>query len=266
MIANVLHTLRDHGPRHLLFGVSSRIRTRLFSSNAKYIARVRGLSGLEIGGPSDVFRTGRLIPLYDSVGSLDNCNFGSETVWEGKLQAGRTFRFSTKKPPGIQRICEAADLAEIPDASYGFLLSSHMLEHSANPIKGLHAWRRVLRPGGSLILLLPDKRWTFDHRRPVTTMKHLIADFDANAGEDDLTHLPEILSLHDLARDPGAGTYEMFKARSERNFENRCLHHHVFDKALVQQILEYSGFTVKAIEEQFPHHIVAIAEKSRHEY
>jgi ubiquinone/menaquinone biosynthesis C-methylase UbiE len=143
---------------------------------------------------------------------------------------------------------------------YDFLLSSHMLEHSANPIKALQEWRRVLKPRGSLIFLLPNKRWTFDHRRPVTTLEHILSDFNANMGEDDLTHLPEILRLHDLARDKAAGTYEMFRARSERNFENRCLHHHVFDMSLVRQMLEYSGFVVRTQREHFPHHIVTIAE------
>jgi hypothetical protein len=56
--------------------------------------------------------------------------------------------------------------------------------------------------------LLPDKRRTFDHRRPVTTLAHLIADLNADMAEDDLTHLPEILALHDLERDPDAGNME----------------------------------------------------------
>jgi SAM-dependent methyltransferase len=221
---------------------------------------VAGLNGLEIGGPSVVFKPGGLIPIYDLVGSLDNCNFATCTTWEGQLTAGKTFMFSPKKSPGTQYILEAADLIEIPDAHYDFLLSSHMLEHSANPIKVLLAWRRILKPKGSLIILLPNKRWTFDHRRPVTKLEHLIADFDAATGEDDRTHLMEIISLHDLKRDNPAGTYEMFRARSERNFENRCLHHHVFDALLVRQMLEYSGFVARTMTEHLIN-IVAIAER-----
>ena len=250
----------NYGPRYLSHNVWSHIFPRPISGFPKYEKLVAGLSGLEIGGPSAVFKPGGLIPVYDRVGSLDSCNFGSETIWEGKLTPGRSFKFSTEKPPGIQFIGDTTFLTEIPDMHYDFLLSSHMLEHSANPIKALREWRRVLKPRGSLILLLPNKRWTFDHRRPVTTLEHILSDFNANMGENDLTHLPEILRLHDLARDKAAGTYEMFRARSERNFENRCLHHHVFDVPLVRQMLEYSGFVVRTLEEHFPSHIVAIAE------
>lgn len=135
-----------------------------------------------------------------------------------------------------------------------------MLEHSSNPIKSLREWHRILKPHGSLILLLPGKKWTFDHRRPTTTLEHLIADYEADMAETDTTHLAEILKFHDLARDQQAGTFDMFKQRSERNFENRCLHHHVFDLSLVQNMLTFSGFAVRFVEEQFPNHIVAIAQ------
>jgi len=47
------------------------------------------------------------------------------------------------------------------------------------------------------------------HRREVTYPWALMADFDAELGENDLIHLPEILRLHDL-RVTSFGTYEMF--------------------------------------------------------
>ena len=52
-------------------------------------------------------------------------------------------------------------------------------------------------------------------------MQHLIADFNVDMTEADLTHMPEIMALHDLERDSQAGDLPAFKARSERNSENR---------------------------------------------
>ncbi len=261
MFAKAIKMLHNYGLSYCLQGAYQWGLRLPITGLRSYLDCVVGLKGLEIGGPSSVFQRHRLIPLYDSVGSLDNCNFGSETVWEGKLTPGRNFRYSKHKPPGVQYVAEGADLTEIPDSHYDFLLSCHMLEHTANPLKVLKAWRRCLKADGSLILLLPDKEWTFDHRRPVTTLEHLIHDFEAGTGEDDLTHLEDILRLHDLARDPDAGDCASFKARSEKNAENRCLHQHVFDVSLVGQMLEHSGFAVKSLRKNWPNHIIAITRK-----
>ncbi len=59
-----------------------------------------------------------------------------------------------------------------------------------------------------------------------------------------MTHLNEILELHDLSMDPPAGTLEQFKARSLKNLENRALHHHVFDIDLLTEMFAYFNVDV----------------------
>jgi len=153
-------------------------------------------------------------------------------------------------------------MESIPSASYDFVLSSHALEHTANPILALSEWIRLLKDQGTLVLLLPHKDGTFDHRRPVTTLQHLIADFDAGMAEDDLTHMPEIMALHDLERDPEAGDLAAFKARSERNFENRCFHHHVFDTHLAVRLVDHMGMQIRTVEAIRPMHILIVAQRA----
>jgi ubiquinone/menaquinone biosynthesis C-methylase UbiE len=152
-------------------------------------------------------------------------------------------------------------LVELDDNSYDFILSSHMLEHTANPLRALRAWNRVLKNNGALILLVPDKQWTFDHKRPTTTMAHLVQDLERAMGEDDLTHMPEILQLHDLRRDPGVDSYENLKSRCQNNLEIRGMHHHVFDSSLVRELLEYSNFSVDFVRSAFEAHLIAVAKK-----
>lgn len=222
---------------------------------------VDGKAGLEIGGPSYVFRehSGRLskniLSIYDRVGSLDNCDFSSETVWAKHRDR---YTFSDSKAPGKNIFCDASDLALIADQSYDFILSSHNLEHFANPVRALQTWKRVTRPHGGLILVLPDYRRTFDHRRPVTKVEHMLQDYESNMGEDDLSHVPEILELHDRSLDPPAGTPEQFRERSQNNFANRCLHHHVFDENNSRELLSSIGVEVLAVELAAPLHIVLV--------
>jgi hypothetical protein len=57
--------------------------------------------------------------------------------------------------------------------------------------------------------------------------------------EDDLSTLPEILLNHDLRLDSAAGNLGNFTKRSLDNFNNRCLHHYVYDDALLMEICNY---------------------------
>lgn len=195
-------------------------------------------SGLEIGGPSRIFRDGGFIPLYHLVKALDGCNFSNSTIWEGAIESGLKYHYYNYKN-GLQYILEASDLSSIPSSTYEFVLSSNCLEHVANPLKAVGEWIRVLKDEGVLLLVLPNKEYCFDHNRPVTTFSHLESDFRNDTKEDDLTHLNEILELHDLEMDKRAGTFEQFKERSLKNFENRALHQHVFDRTVLKEIFSH---------------------------
>ena len=184
-----------------------------------YQALVRDKDGIEIGGPTKLFR--RDLPIYTVARSLDGVNFSDTTVWEGRLTEGRTYRYM-KRRAGRQFICDATDLSRIPAERYDFVLSSNSLEHIANPLRALSEWLRVLRPGGHLVLVLA-----------------------AGTTEHDQTHLDEIVERHDYAMTPDTGDPETLRRRGLANFENRCLHHHVFDLALIERI--FSHFELQSV-------------------
>jgi SAM-dependent methyltransferase len=218
---------------------------------------VRGKQGLEIGGPSSAFeRRFKPVPIYHHVASLDNCDFSRSTAWTEHTDL---YNFSPNKQPGKNIFCDASDLSGIPDNSYDFLLSSHNLEHFANPVKALYEWKRVVRRGGALIVLLPNYSRTFDHRRSPTTVDHMFADFENDTPETDLFHLPEILEKHDFTIDPGTASVDEFHARALDNYNNRCLHHHVFNEHNSRGLLARSGFEVLAVETALPNHIFLLA-------
>jgi SAM-dependent methyltransferase len=246
-------------------GVLSAFLHRVTGKRAKAFAKceqlISGGVGLEVGGPSEIFGRAGILPIYPGIERLDNCNFAAETIWEGAIQEGTTFRYDADRAPGTQYVAEATDLRGIPSEAYDFILSSHVIEHTANPLRALSEWLRVLKSDGILLLVVPHKDGTFDHRRPVTSMDHLLEDFRRSTQEDDLTHLPEILELHDLDRDT-AGSFEEFKRRSEQNPRNRGLHHHVFDTKLVVEIVLHLGLRIHAVECMLPYHIIAVVQKT----
>jgi hypothetical protein len=81
-----------------------------------------GKSGIEIGGPSQVFSRRGAFPVYSVVEKLDNCNFSGSTVWEESVIQGSTYRFDPGKPAGQQYIVEATDMGKLPSGAYDFVL------------------------------------------------------------------------------------------------------------------------------------------------
>jgi SAM-dependent methyltransferase len=59
---------------------------------------------------------------------------------------------------------DAHDLKGVADETYDFAYSSHVLEHLEDPARALRNWWRVVKPGGNLILYVPE-RDIFERKR-----------------------------------------------------------------------------------------------------
>ena len=224
-----------------------------------YCSRFRHKKGLEIGGPSALFSLKGYFPVYLFAQQVDGVNYSNRTAWEGTIAEGHNYQYHNKT--GYQYIREATELTGIPDESYDFVLSCHSLEHVANPLKAVAEWKRVLKPGGYIVLVLPDKRHTFDINRPYTTMTHLLLDYQQDTGEDDATHFDEILRLHQHEKDNGLVAGQTFADRLKDNLTSRYAHHHVFDFKLVNEILGYFSLQTIYQQEAPPFHLITLAQK-----
>ena len=197
-----------------------------------HIELFKNKMGLEVGGPSAIFSN-----IYDICETCDGVNYCIDTVWwkQGKTEI---YMYETHRL-GKVFIADATDLADISDGFYDFILSSNNLEHIANPIKALGEFYRVVKKEGIIVVVVPKKYATFDHRREFTSFEHILEDYKNDIKEDDLTHLPEIIAKHDYDMDIPCGGREAFLLRAQNNFENRCLHHHVFDEKCLKSMFEF---------------------------
>ncbi len=96
------------------------------------------------------------------------------------------------EPTHAQYFGEATELP-FASESLDYVASSHVLEHTANPVKALNEWHRVLKPGGVVYMVVPDKRFTFDLPRETTSATHMIEDFLNGVDDTDPTHIEDFV-------------------------------------------------------------------------
>jgi SAM-dependent methyltransferase len=77
--------------------------------------------------------------------------------------------------------------------SLAYVATSHVLEHVANPVAALLEWYRVIRPGGFIYMVVPDRRFTWDRARKPTPVDHMLDDFRRGTTAVDATHIDDFV-------------------------------------------------------------------------
>ena len=101
-------------PTALIAAVRRRVLPRRVRGYAAVADLLADRDGLEIGGPTDLFRRRDLLPAYALARSIDNANFERRTVWN---DASGDFTYDARHTPGRQHIVEATALTSIADAA-----------------------------------------------------------------------------------------------------------------------------------------------------
>src|SRR5262245_20390051 len=65
------------------------------------------------------------------------------------------------------------DLLKRP-GHYDYVIASHVIEHLPDPLGFLSDVESLLKPGGVLALVVPDKRYCFDYLKPVSTTGQVV--------------------------------------------------------------------------------------------
>lgn len=86
-------------------------------------------------------------------------------------------------------------LRTIADSSQDFVIANHFIEHCQNPILAVINMLRAIKPGGILYLAIPDMRLTFDSERPVTTLEHVVRDYQEGPECSRTAHFEEYVRL-----------------------------------------------------------------------
>lgn len=129
----------------------------------------------------------------------------------------------------VDLIDDGEALATVPEGSQDFVVANHFLEHCEDPIGTIATHLGKLRPGGVLFYAVPDKRYTFDFRRPVTPLEHMVADHEQGPERSRRQHYDEW--AEQVVFEEGESEDER-QARARRlEAEGYSIHMHVWTQA-----------------------------------
>ena len=169
----------------------SKAAKRRFSDGAFHTRYFVG-KGVDIGGKPD--------PLGQYSGAF--CRMESVRVWD--LEDG-----------------DAQKMGGVPAASFDFVHSSHCLEHMNDVYEALENWIRIVKPGGFLIITVPDEdlyengqwpsrynsdhKWSFTIHKNKSKLPRSINMIDLLANFTPLAEVERIVLVRDFFQDSYAG-------------------------------------------------------------
>jgi SAM-dependent methyltransferase len=218
----------------------------LFENNKvsnKILNIVRNKKILEIGGPS--FNNYWIPKFYELSEYTDVINFSNENNISLHTGCG----YDDNKIVKIRHfynivIDDSYEYLKILQNDYDIILTCHVLEHQANPLKQLLLWKKLLKNDGIFIHVLPEKSVSFDCNRPITDFDKILFKYNNNILENDYSEIDEILKYkNDDATKVGGVTntdyYLNLKTNTDLILRTQPIHHHVYDFKLLKNISDF---------------------------
>lgn len=127
-------------------------------------------------------------------------------------------------------------LSNFKDEEFDFVVINHVIEHVANPINVIRELFRVIKSGGFVVLSAPDKNYTFDKKRNITSFEHLRREFDENVNSVSDEHFIDFLKgVHpEVFNEEGRFSDALASVRDRRE------HAHVWDTEAFGEFMQKS--------------------------
>ena len=130
--------------------------------------RTQGLRGFEVGALMSPFlpKAGNDVTYVDRLSTDDlRAYFANDP----NVDASRIVDVDVVIPEG-----SSLAIAMRGRGPFDYAIASHVIEHVPDLAGWLSEVAELVRIGGQLVLLVPDKRYTFDHLRPVSSIADVV--------------------------------------------------------------------------------------------
>lgn len=105
----------------------------------------------------------------------------------------------------VDLLGSAGDIADLVrqrcgDERFDYIVSSHNIEHLPDPIRFLQGCEQVLKPGGTISMAIPDRRFCFDFYRPLTELSEWLQAFYEQRSQPTAAQVFRHHAYHSLLR------------------------------------------------------------------
>jgi SAM-dependent methyltransferase len=128
----------------------------------------------------------------------------------------------------------------ISEQIFDFVFSDNVLEHTPNPIYALSEQFRILKPGGIIYCVIPNKKTTFDHKRSATKLEVIVRKF----AEDIFDH--EIEEAMDVILNTEGHPAALWQVADQLKLAEKMVaskdggaHYFVFDESNTLSLIHY---------------------------
>ena len=133
----------------------------------------------------------------------------------------------------VHVVDDGETLATLDADSTDYVIANNFLEHCEDPIGTLKSFYRVVRPGGVLFLVIPNRRGNIDVHRAATPIEHLVEDHEHGPERSRRRHYEE-WARHVLRVGDDDGAVATAVEQLER--DEYSIHFHVFTEFEVLEL------------------------------
>lgn len=147
---------------------------------------------------------------------------------------------------------DKGDFSPLTLQKFDFFIANHVIEHLVNPIRFLEEIHEVMIPSSILYISVPNKEYTFDKYRELTSNDHLWCEYQDNTNELTTEHLNDfLLNITKDHIEPHRKAKMYFKndklpiigfrkRRIYKLHKERSIHVHVWNQNTFSQFLNFT--------------------------
>jgi hypothetical protein len=165
----------------------------------------------------------------------------------------------------VDVIDDGEKLTTIAEDSQDFIIANHFLEHCENPIRTIETHLGKIKPGGILFYAVPDMRFTFDFRRSVTSLEHMVSDYEDGPERSRAEHYEQWAQK--VVIEKGHSEEQVISLARELEASAYSIHMHVWTQAEFLKLILHcrerfsEGFDIEASARQGMEFVVVLRKR-----